>query len=107
MTIAGIGMARATKGAAKYAVTAVVARLSRIVPTRIADAVMNGIVPVIVVIGVLAVPAAIVRFEGVMRPANPGIRAGDDNALPSESESPNVRRMRVLDARLDRRRTSA
>ena len=42
-----------------------------------------------------------------MRPANPGVRTCNDNALPGESESPNIRGMRILDPRLDGRRTSA
>ena len=52
------------------AVSLVIARERRIVSARITDAVMNGIVPVIIVIGVLAVPAAVMRLERVMRPAN-------------------------------------
>ena len=66
------------------AVSLVVARERRIVPARIADAVMNGIVPVIIVIGILAVPAAVVRLKSVMGPANAGVRAGNDNVLPGK-----------------------
>ena len=39
-----------------------------------------------------------------MRPANTGICAGDYDSLPFEPERPDVRRMRVNDSRLDRRR---
>src|SRR5262245_41398196 len=67
---------------------------------------MDGIVPVVIVIGVLPVPAAVVRFERVMRPANSGISASNNNALPRRSEVPRVRRMRVLNPRLDGRRAS-
>jgi hypothetical protein len=85
----------------------VVARLRRIVSARVAGAIMDRVMPVVVVIRVLAIPAAVMRLERVMCLAHTGVRAGDNNALPSESERPNVRRMRVLDARLDRRGTSA
>ena len=44
------------------AVEEIIARLLRIVAARIADAVVDGIVPVEVVIGVDSVPAAIVRL---------------------------------------------
>jgi hypothetical protein len=44
------------------------------------------------------------RLERVMRPANTGIRAGDHDSLPFEPERPDIRRMRVNDSRLDRRR---
>src|SRR5262245_58727869 len=67
---------------------------------------MDGIVPVVIVIGVLAVPAAVVRFERVMRPANSGISASNNNAVPRKSEVPHVGRMRVLNPRLNGRRAS-
>ena len=40
----------------------VIARERRIVATRVADAVVDGVVPVVIVIGVLSVPTAIVRL---------------------------------------------
>jgi len=40
----------------------IIARKRRIVTARVADAIMNGVVPVEIVIGVHAVPAAIVRL---------------------------------------------
>jgi hypothetical protein len=83
----------------------VIARKRRIVPARITDAVMNGIVPVIIVIGILAVPAAVMRLERVMCPALAGVRIGDDNSLSVEPERPYLRRVRVIDARFDRRRS--
>ena len=70
---------RGTSGVAAVAV--VVARERRIVAARVADTVMNGVVPVVIVIGVLSVPATVVRFQRVMRPANTGIRASNDNIL--------------------------
>ena len=44
------------------AVKEIVAREWRIVPARVADAIMNGVMPVVIVVGSLSVPAAVVRF---------------------------------------------
>jgi len=79
----------------------VVARKLRIIPARVADAVMNGVVPVVIVIGGYSVPAAIMRLKRVMRPANTGIGARNHNVLPGESQCPYLWRVRVTDARLD------
>jgi len=62
-------------------------------------------VPVIIVIAYDAVPAAVVRLKRVVRPANTGISAGNNNVLPGESQCPYLRCVRVIDARLDRLRT--
>src|SRR5262249_50751062 len=67
---------------------------------------VDGIVPVKIMIGVDPVPAAVVRLQGVMRPANAGIRAGNDDSFPSEPERPDIGRVRVSDTRLDRRRSA-
>ena len=83
----------------------IVARERRIVPARVADAVMDGVVPVVIVVGVHSVPAAIVRLKRVMRPANTGIGAGNNDVLPGESQRPYLRRVRVIDPWLDRFRT--
>ena len=40
-----------------------------------------------------------------MRPANAGIGARNHDSLAGETECPNLRRVRVIDARLDRLRT--
>jgi hypothetical protein len=79
----------------------VIARERRIVATWVADAVVDGIVPVVIVITVLSVPPTIMRLEGVMRPANAGVSARDDNSLAGESERPDLGSVRVIDARLD------
>ena len=81
----------------------VVARLLRIVPARVAHAVVNGIMPVKVMIRVCSVPTSVMRLECVMRPANTGICAGDHDSLPFEPERPDIRRMRVDNSRFDRR----
>ena len=67
------------------AVKEIVAWKRRIVPARIADAVVNRVVPIVIVIGVLPIPAAIVRLKRIMRPALAGISAGHNNVLPGES----------------------
>src|SRR4030095_8532931 len=83
----------------------IIARKWRIVAARVADAVVDRVVPVVIVVGVLSVPATVVRFQCIMRPANTGIRACNNNILPGKSQGPHLRRMRVIDARLDRLRT--
>jgi hypothetical protein len=65
-------------------VEVIIARLLRIVPARVAHAVMNRVVPIVIVIGILPVPAAIVRFKRIMRPALTGISAGYNNVLSGE-----------------------
>src|SRR6266498_5092503 len=82
----------------------VITWLRRIVAAWITDAVMNGIVPVVIVICVDSVPAAIVRFQRVVRPTNARVGAGHNDILSSETERPYVRRVSVLDAWLDRGR---
>ena len=75
----------------------IIARKRRIVTARIAAAIMNGIVPVEIVIGVLSVPTAIMRLKRIMRPANARVGAGHNDVLPGESERPDLRRVRVVD----------
>ena len=86
------------------AVKEIVARERRIISARIADAIMDRVVPVVIVIGVLTVPTAVMRLEGVMRPANTGIRARYNNVLSGKAQRPYLGRVRVTDARLDCRR---
>ena len=83
--------------------TVVIAGERRIVPARIPGAVVDGVVPVIIVIGVLSIPAAVVRLQRVMCPALAGISVSHCNSLTPKSKRPNVRHMRVLNARLNRR----
>ena len=85
-------------------VSLVVAREGRIVSANIPNAVMNGIMPIIIVIGVLPVPPTVMRLERVVRPALTGIRVGDDDSLPVEPERPNLRRVRVIDTGFNRGR---
>ena len=86
------------------AVRDVVARERRIVAAGIAAAVMDGVVPVVIVIGIHSVPATIVRLERVMRPANAGIGASDNNTLSGETQCPHLGRVRVCDPWFDRGR---
>ena len=66
---------------------------------------MNGVMPVVIVVGDASVPAAVVRFKRVMRPANASVCAGNDNLLPGETQRPDIRRVRVSDPRFDRQRS--
>ena len=86
------------------AVPIIVARKRRIVAAGIAHAVVNGIVPIVIVIRGYSVPAAILRFERVMRPTLAGISASHGDPLPSKAQGPYIRCMRVSNARFDRRR---
>jgi len=83
------------------AVEEIIARLLRIIPAGISRAVVYRIVPVIIVIRVLTVPAAVVRLQCVMRPSNTSIGTGYNNVLPGETERPDLRGMRILDTRFD------
>ena len=82
----------------------IIARERRIVTARIADAVMNRIVPVEIVIGILSVPTAIMRLKRIVRPAHAGVGAGHNDILPGESKRPDLRRVRVIDSGFDCRR---
>jgi len=73
----------------------------RIVTTRIPDAVVNGVVPIVIVIGRHSVPATIMRHKSVMRPPHAGVGAGHNNVLPGEPKCPDLGRMRVIDPRFD------
>ena len=73
----------------------------RIEAARIGGTVVNGIVPVIIVIGVLTIPTAVMRLKRVMRPANAGIRARYNNILPCKTQCPYLGRMRIIDARFN------
>src|SRR5207244_6826065 len=75
------------------AMPVVVAGERRIVTARVTDAVVNGIMPIVIVIGVLSVPAAVVRFERVMGPALARISSSHRNSLTSKSQRPHIRRM--------------
>jgi len=89
------------------AMTEIIARLLRIVPARVAHAIMNGIMPVEVMIGVDPIPAAIMRLKHIMRPANTSVCASNHDSFPFESKRPHIRRVRIGNSRLDRRRASA
>ena len=86
------------------AVEKVIARLGRVVAAGVAAAVVNGVMPVEIVVCHCSIPAAVVRFKRVMRPANARIGARNNNSLPGESLRPDVRRVCINDSRFDRRR---
>ena len=71
---------------------------------RSAAAGVNGVVPVEVVIGGRAVPAAILGLERDVGPTHPGILVADDNALTGKAQRPDRRRVHIFDAPFDRGR---
>ena len=77
------------------AMPVVVARLRRIVTARVADAVVDRVMPVVIVIGVLSVPAAVMRLERIVRPALASVSSGYCNSLSPKAQCPHVRRVRV------------
>lgn len=79
----------------------IVARLLRIVSARVPDTVVNGIVPVVIMIRVHPVPTAVVGLQRIMRPALASVRAGNDNVLPGVTEGPDLRCVGVLDSWLN------
>ena len=79
----------------------IVARKGRIVPARVADAVVDGVMPIVIMIGVHAIPASIVRLKRAMRPAITRICAGNHDILPGESQGPYLWRVGVTDPWFD------
>src|SRR5207253_7399165 len=75
----------------------------RVVTAGIANAVMDGIVPVVIMVGDYPIPAAVVRFKRVMRPTLTSIGARHHNILPVESERPDLRRVCIIDRSEERR----
>jgi hypothetical protein len=86
-------------------VEVIIARERRIIPAGITDAVVDGVMPVVVVVGDYSIPAAIVRLERIMRPALTRIGAGNHDILSGKTERPDIGRMRVADPGFDRLRT--
>src|SRR5205823_13398178 len=82
--------------------TVVIARLRRIIPARITGAVVDGVMPVVVVIGVLSVPTAVVRLQRIVCPALARVGSGYRNSLSSKAQCPHIRRVRIHDPWLDR-----
>jgi hypothetical protein len=80
---------------------AVIAGKRRIKTTRVRRPVVNGVVPIVIVIGGDSVPAAVVRLQRVMRPANAGIGASHNNVLSGESQCPYLWCVRVTDSWFD------
>ena len=52
---------------------------------------MDGVVPVVVVVGCGAVPASVVRSQAGVGPAHAGILVGDDDVLAGVAQSPHLR----------------
>ena len=86
------------------AMTKIVARKRRIIAAGISNAVVNGVMPVVVVIGHDSIPAAVLRLQRVVCPTLTSICAANGNSLASEPQRPDIRRVRVSDVRLNRLR---
>jgi len=86
------------------AMEVIIARERRIVAARVADAVVDRVMPIVIVIGHYSIPTAIVRFQCVVCPANASVGARHHNILPVESQRPDVRRVRINNSRLNGRR---
>ena len=79
------------------AMTVVVARKRRIIAARISNAVVDGVMPVVVVIGCDSIPASVLRLQRVVCPTLTSICAANCNSLASEPQRPHIRRVRVGD----------
>ena len=92
-------------GSAAGGVRAVAAVIARRLVVGATDAAtgMDGVVPVVIVIGSSPIPAAVVRFQRNVRPAHAGVLVADDDALASEAQCPHLRRIHILHAPLDDR----
>ena len=85
----------------------IITGLGRVVTAGVADAVVDGVMPVVIVIGICSVPTTVMRLERVMSPANTGVGASHHYSLASKAECPYLRRVRVIDPRLDGLRSPA
>src|SRR5439155_16327923 len=87
------------------AVTVVVARRYRVEPARVravaVDVAVDRVVPVVVVVGDAAVPAAVMRLEGVVGPAHARLLVADHDSLAGEAHRPELESVHLDDARLD------
>src|SRR5262245_4309441 len=63
---------------------------------------MNGVMPVVVVIGSTSIPAPVMWLQCIVCPTLTSICAADCDSLTSEPQRPDIWRMRVGDVRLDR-----
>ncbi len=84
------------------AMTEVIARKRRVIAAGISNAVVDGVMPVIIVIGCNSIPAAVLRLQRVVCPTLTSICAANGNSLASEPQRPDIRRVRVSDVRLNR-----
>ena len=89
------------------AVAVVVTRGGCVEPARVravaVDVAVDRVVPVVVVVGCRAGPAAVVRLEGVVRPAHAGVLVADHDPLAGEAHRPELGSVHLDDARLDGR----
>jgi hypothetical protein len=77
------------------AVAQIITGLRRIVAAGIADAVVDRVMPVVIVICRYSVPTTVMRLERVMSPTLAGVGPGYRNPLTPKSQRPDIRRVRV------------
>src|SRR5437868_15218594 len=83
----------------------IIAWEGRIESARVRSAVVDGVVPIVIVISRCSVPPAVMRLKRVMRPAHACVGTRHHNVLSSETQCPYLWRVHVIDAGLDRRGT--
>src|SRR4029077_2226382 len=86
------------------AMTVIIAWKSRIIAAWISNAVVNGVMPVVMVISRDSIPAAVLRLQRVVCPTLTSICAANCNSLASKPQRPHIRRVRVGDVRFNRLR---
>ena len=83
-------------------VTQIITRLGRVVTAGVAHAVVDGVMPIVIVVGSCSVPTTVMSLERVMRPTLAGVSPGYRNPLTPKSQRPDIRRVRVIDPRFNR-----
>ena len=65
---------------------------------------VDAVVPIVIVISSNSIPATVMRFQRIVRPAHAGVLVAYYNPLPSEAHCPDLRGVHILHAPLDARR---
>src|SRR5690606_26752477 len=66
------------------------------------DQLVDGVMPVVVVAGLGAIPAAVLADQGIVVPEDAGVLSGDHHTLASEAGRPHLGRADAPAAPLDR-----
>jgi hypothetical protein len=79
----------------------IVTRRGGVIAARIANRIVDRVMPVVIVVGGAAVPTAVMRLQRRMVPLHPGVLHRDDDALPRVSHGPHRRSVDVTHAPFD------